>query len=98
MGNKLANAITSTMATWTFIAVFLFLCLLEILLNKHGVVHFDPSTIILNLCLSLIAAIQGSIILIANKQADEKRDKTLETILSIEQMIIDRLGKDDKNH
>lgn len=81
-----AERITQSMATWTFIIVFLIACIIEIVWNHSvlAIVHhwaFDPSTIILNLILSLIAAVQGSIIMIAqNVQAarDAKRDDKME--------------------
>lgn len=88
MGDKLARKITAVMATWTFIFAFLFLCVLEIALNHYEIVHFDPSTIILNLCLSLIAAVQGSVIMIAQNQADKDRDAMLRRILEVDDKLL----------
>jgi uncharacterized membrane protein len=93
MGDKLARALTGAMATWTFAGIFLLMCALEIWFNHssnipHGF-KFDPQTIILNLFLSLIAAIQGSIIMIAQKQADSVRDAMIEQIVQLDKKIID---------
>ena len=75
--DRVALAITAAMATWTFIFAFLMACLIEIWFNhSHLIPHrfqFDPTTIILNLFLSLIAAVQESVIMIAQNQADKAR-------------------------
>lgn len=80
MRRSFADKFTAMMATWTFVFTFLLVCLAEILWNhsSYAMVHhwnFDPTTIILNLILSLWAAVQGSIIMISQK-AQAKRDKT----------------------
>jgi uncharacterized membrane protein len=92
MGEKIARKLTGAMATWSFSGVFLLLCALEMWFNHSGLVpsnfKFDPQTIILNLFLSLVAAIQGSIIMIAQKQADKDRDAIIDQILQLEQKLI----------
>lgn len=84
----IASIITGVMTTWTFIIVFLAVCVFEIWFNHSTLIpekfQFDPTMLGLNLCLSLIAAIQGSIIMIAQKQADELRDATLQHSLKLD--------------
>lgn len=93
MGDKLATIITSGMATWRFIAFILAACILEIVSNQHGWVHFDPTMLVLNTILSLWAAVQGSIIMINQNLADAKRDKTMDTILEVEERIVARIDQ-----
>jgi uncharacterized membrane protein len=89
LGNKLADLITEFMGTWKFVFIFLAGCAAELITNHYGWVHFDPSTFILNLGLSLMAAIQGSIIMISQKMAESKRDQMLQMILESSQRILD---------
>lgn len=93
---SIASIITGGMATWYFIIIFLTLCGLEIWFNHTSLVsstfQFDPQTIILNLVLSLIAAVQGSIIMIDTRLADKKRDSILNHINT----IVTRLDKLEK--
>ena len=93
-GDRVARIVTSGMATWTFIAVILVLCIAEIEGNHYGVFHFDPTMLTLNTVLSLWAAVQGSIIMINQNQqddtlrkADDKRDEMLVSILQIQNDI-----------
>lgn len=79
MKQSFADKFTAVMATWTFVFTFLLACMIEIVWNHSPAVvfrhwNFDPTTIILNLILSLWAAVQGSIIMISQK-AQAKRDK-----------------------
>lgn len=83
MGSNLARKITKWMATWTFIFGILVVCISEITANHFGIVHFDPTMLALNTILSLWAAVQGSIIMINENQASEKRDEMLQAILQI---------------
>lgn len=93
LGDIIADKMTAGMATWTFVFVFLALCILEIIGNHSGVFHFDPQTIILNLILSLIAAIQGSIIMIAQKKSDAKLRSIIELMESQE---LEEIEKEDE--
>lgn len=93
-GDKIARVVTSAMATWTFIAIILLTCITEIYGNAHGLFHFDPTMLVLNTVLSLWAAVQGSIIMINQNQqdealrnADDKRDEMLVSILQIQNDI-----------
>lgn len=94
IGDKIARIVTSAMATWTFIAIILVTCITEIYGNAHGIFHFDPTMLVLNTVLSLWAAVQGSIIMINQNQqdealrnADDKRDEMLISILQIQNDI-----------
>lgn len=80
MGDKIARAITASMATWRFIFFILASCIVEIYGNKVGWFHFDTTMLVLNTALSLWAAVQGSIIMINQNQADSIRDEMLKTI------------------
>lgn len=80
MGDKIARTITAGMATWTFIFFILAACIVEIYGNKVGWFHFDTTMLALNTILSLWAAVQGSIIMINQNQADAVRDEMLKTI------------------
>src|SRR5579875_1961762 len=94
-GNKIAHKITKSIATWRFVFAFLGGCFVWMFLNIAGIIHADPFPfILLNLILSLIAAIQCSIIMIAQNQQDEtlrkadgKRDEMLISILQIQSDI-----------
>lgn len=72
LGERAADAMRNGMGSWTF--VFLFLAFLAIWawLNTAGPTeHWDKYPfILLNLFLSMLAAIQGAILLIAAKRAD----------------------------
>jgi uncharacterized membrane protein len=94
IGDKIARIVTRAMATWTFIAIILITCTSEIYGNAHGLFHFDPTMLVLNTVLSLWAAVQGSIIMINQNQqdealrnADDKRDEMLVSILQIQNDI-----------
>jgi uncharacterized membrane protein len=94
IGDKIARIVTRAMATWTFIAIILITCISEIYGNAHGLFHFDPTMLVLNTVLSLWAAVQGSIIMINQNQqdealrnADDKRDEMLVSILQIQNDI-----------
>lgn len=80
MGDKIARAITAGMATWRFIFFILASCVTEIYGNAVGWFHFDTTMLALNTILSLWAAVQGSIIMINQNQADAVRDEMLKTI------------------
>ena len=78
-GQRVADRVTSFGGSWTFISIFGAVLFLWILLNfllliKMGVT-FDPYPyILLNLVLSMLAAIQAPIILMSqNREADKDR-------------------------
>lgn len=95
-GDRLARRITDSMATWTFIFAFLGFCFAEIIFNHitgTARFHFDPETLILNLGLSLIAAIQGSVIMIAQKILDRLTRAILEEIRNLVMHMVTASGE-----
>lgn len=69
-GERAADKVRNGMGSWPF--VFLALVLLGIWMAYNGRHGFDPYPfILLNLVLSCLAAMQGSILLIAAKRADQ---------------------------
>lgn len=103
MGDKIARGITSGMATWKFIFFILVACVIEIYGNKVGWFHFDTTMLVLNTSLSLWAAVQGSIIMINQNQAEAVRDEMLTTIaagnnriLVLEQLISEHIENQEE--
>ena len=75
-GQRAADALTKWAGSWVFIIFFLVFLCLWILVNIYGWVNqWDPYPfILLNLCLSCIAAIQAPIILMSqNREAQKDR-------------------------
>jgi uncharacterized membrane protein len=69
-GERAADIVRNGMGSWPFVfGALLFLTTWTVLNGHHG---FDPYPfILLNLCLSCLAAMQGAILLIAAKRADQ---------------------------
>ncbi len=80
LGQKAADAITEFGGSWTFIIIFLAVVTVWIVMNTFLLVFgiWDrPPYILLNLGLSLLAAIQAPVILMSqNRQAQRDRAKT----------------------
>lgn len=72
IGEKAADKMRNGMGSWTFVLTFiLFLATWAFLNSVDGISHWDKYPfILLNLFLSMLAAIQGAILLIAAKRAD----------------------------
>lgn len=76
IGERAADGMRNGFGSWTFVGAFaLFLAawmvLNTVILKSAGSKGFDPFPyILLNLCLSCLAALQGAFILIAAKRAD----------------------------
>lgn len=69
VGQRAADAIRNGMGSWLFVSVSMVFLAVWILTQGDGV---DPKPyILLNLVLSCLAALQGSILLIAAKRQDE---------------------------
>ena len=79
LGERAADKVRNGMGSWTFVIVFIGTMALWAVINsvfyvggshaKHG---FDPYPyILLNLMLSMVAGMQGAILLIAAKRADQ---------------------------
>ncbi len=75
-GQKAADSLTKWAGSWTFIILFFILIIIWISANIYGWVNqWDPYPfILLNLALSLLAAIQAPIILMSqNREAQKDR-------------------------
>lgn len=72
LGDRAADAIRNGMGSWPFVFVFVSFLIIWALLNTFaGINHWDEYPfILLNLFLSMLAALQGAILLIAAKRAD----------------------------
>ena len=76
VGERAADRVAQFAGSWTFISIFLTVLFGWIILNTLFLIgKFDPFPfILLNLCLSTIAALQAPIILMAqNRQAERDR-------------------------
>lgn len=79
LGERAADKVRNGMGSWPFVFVFLaFMAVWAIansafyLFGSHGKHGFDPYPyILLNLMLSMVAGLQGAILLIAAKRADQ---------------------------
>ncbi|MEK7594224.1 MAG: DUF1003 domain-containing protein [Patescibacteria group bacterium] len=71
-GDRAADRVRNTMGSWTFVLTFVIILAIWASLNSFdGFHHWDKYPfILLNLFLSMLAALQGSILLIAAKRAD----------------------------
>jgi len=72
-GERAADAVRNRMGSWGFVGLFLFFMVLWALVNVYWLKNrgFDPYPfILLNLFLSMLAGLQGAILLIAAKRAD----------------------------
>lgn len=72
LGQRAADVMRNSMGSWAFVFIFvLFLGVWAYLNTAHGWHHWDKYPfILLNLFLSMLAAIQGAILLIAAKRQD----------------------------
>ncbi len=72
-GDKLADKVASFGGSWSFILLFGGSMLLWILVNLIGLTGFDPYPfILLNLCLSTLAALQAPVIMMSQNRQDSK--------------------------
>jgi uncharacterized membrane protein len=71
-GERAADRLRNGMGSWTFVLAFIFFMILWGMLNTWaGIHHWDVYPfILLNLFLSMLAGMQGAILLIAAKRAD----------------------------
>jgi CRP/FNR family cyclic AMP-dependent transcriptional regulator len=74
VGERLADAVTSFGGSWTFIATFMILLVIYSLINlRLGRRAWDPYPfILLNLILSMLAAIQAPVIMMSQNRTDKK--------------------------
>ena len=90
LGERAADVVRNGMGSWPF--VFVFLALMAIWAGYNGNHGFDPYPfILLNLFLSLLAGLQGAILLIAAKRADSNSSEvathTLDNTSTLKQLI-----------
>lgn len=72
MGQRAADTIRNVMGSWKFVFIFMLIMAVWALYNLTTGAPFDPYPfILLNLALSTLAGLQGAILLIAAKRADE---------------------------
>lgn len=93
-GERCADAMRHGMGSWPFVFGFMALMAVWMAYNVIAGRPFDPYPfILLNLCLSTLAGLQGAILLIAAKRADrissELAKYHLEVSESIKQMLAD---------
>lgn len=88
MGERAADVIRNGMGSWSFVfCAVVFLAIWTIGNGKHG---FDPFPfILLNLLLSCLAALQGAILLIAAKRADQISSELAQHTYEIDQENLD---------
>jgi len=84
LGDWLADKVRNGLGSWTFVVLaLLFLCAWTLYNGTEG---FDPFPfILLNLMLSCVAALQGSILLIAARREDQISSKLANYTLEIDQ-------------
>lgn len=106
-GDKAADRLRNVMGSWRFVFIFIaFMAIWAILNTVASIKHWDGYPfILLNLFLSMLAGLQGAILLIAAKRADSvsaamaKNDyetnvrskQEIETLMSINQRQMDLL-------
>jgi len=93
-GERCADAMRHGMGSWPFVFGFVLLMTVWMTYNVCTGSPFDPYPfILLNLCLSTLAGLQGAILLIAAKRADrissELAKYHLEVSENIKQMLAD---------
>lgn len=72
LGQRAADTIRNVMGSWRFVFIFILVMFGWGLYNLTTRIPFDPYPfILLNLALSTLAGLQGAILLIAAKRADE---------------------------
>jgi uncharacterized membrane protein len=71
-GDRSADIVRNGMGSWRFVFLFIiFMAIWAVLNTVAPIIHWDPYPfILLNLFLSTLAALQGSILLIAAKRQD----------------------------
>ena len=79
MGARVADAVTTFLGSWTFIAIQTAIVIIWIVGNVYLIFHFDPYPfILLNLAFSTQAAYAAPLILLAGNRAAKMDRLTLE--------------------
>jgi uncharacterized membrane protein len=99
VGERAADTVRNGMGSWPFVIIFLGTMAVWAIINSlfylggtHGRHGFDPYPyILLNLMLSMVAGLQGAILLIAAKRADQISSElavhTFENTTGIKQLL-----------
>lgn len=99
-GEKAADAVRNKMGSWGFVGTFLTFMVIWAIVNVYWLSNrgFDPYPfILLNLFLSMLAGLQGAILLIAAKRADAVSAEQALSHLSISKsssVVIHKLEKE----
>ncbi|MFH0952629.1 MAG: DUF1003 domain-containing protein [Patescibacteria group bacterium] len=99
LGQKLADGLAEYAGSWAFIIIFLFIIILWISINTYLLLNkpFDPYPfILLNLGLSMVAAIQAPVILMSQNRSAERDRRKAEMDYHINkkaELEIQELGK-----
>lgn len=101
VGERTADAVRNRMGSWTFVVSFVGFLVVWVVLNSvfwlggSGDTHgFDPYPyILLNLFLSMLAALQGAILLIAAKRSDQIASQLAEHDYATNVDALQRIGE-----
>lgn len=99
-GERCADAVRNGMGSWRFVGAFAVVLGLWVVANSvlyvggaHGKHGFDPYPyILLNLFLSMLAAIQGAILLIAAKRSDQIASEVANHDYQTDQQAFERIA------
>lgn len=91
ISERAADMLRNGMGSWAFVGgacVFM-----AIWMHTHGLGHDPMPYILLNLCLSILAGLQGAIILIAQKRADQVASEEAHHTLQNTELLKELLAK-----
>lgn len=95
LGQVWADAATEFSGSWTFIGVFVVVCIVWIGANTIGISRFDLYPFLLfNLCMTLVSTVQSPLILLSQNRQNETDRETVQEIvkrLSELQKSVDKL-------
>lgn len=90
--HKAADWVTALASTWTFVIASVFGIMFWMWVQEW--VQFDPFPfILLNLCLSCVAALQAPIILMSSRRQSEKDSERLEQDLKVDLAAKEQLDR-----
>jgi uncharacterized membrane protein len=99
IGERAADTMRNSMGSWAFVGIFIAVMALWAIVNSvfllggtHGKHGFDPYPyILLNLFLSMVAGLQGAILLIAAKRSDQIASQLAEHDYATDQQAFARI-------